>query len=751
MPDDLNARLGLDSSDFKTQLISLNRELRVMESGFRASSASLGDWGKSASGLEMRIKSLNSQMEVQAEKVSRIQGEYDRVAKEQGQYSRGAQELLIKLNKETETLGKMENELNQAKTALDKMGDESVQTGKQLDDLGEKEDKLAKKTLSLNDVMRGLGTGLKVGVKAIAAVGAAAIAAAGALGALIGKSIDAAGELVDMSLETGLSVEKLQELQYIGGQVGTDVDTIAKSLARMTRSMSDVGSSKEITAAFDKLGVSARDSNGELRDSEVVFGELIDSLGKVENETERDALAMEIFGRSAMELNPLIKAGADEIARMTDEAHEMGAVMDTEAVEGLEAIGDEFDGLKNAAKGVGGTLAAAFLPGLKGITGAAKGYMKELAKIVSGSDGDLAKMASGIGQLLGTIISDIAKKAPDIMDAGLGILQGLINAIVQNLPVLIQAVIAIINAIVQFIIQNLPLLITAAIQIIMALVNGLLIQLPMLLKAAVQLMVTLALGIAKAIPELMPTIAKIIPEIIIALIESLPLLIDAALELILALVDGLIIALPILIEYIPEIVTAIFNAIIQALPKIGEAAVKLVIKLVDGIGNMLPRIGKSGGDLVKALVNGVKQLVSQLFNVGGAMVTAIWDGLKQKEAWFRDQIKKFFQGIMDGIKNVIDWHSPPGKYVEIGAGMAQALGIGFTSAFGRVDREITNAIKALSAPETNLALAGAGSGYGGRAQPQALAPVTVNANVANEIDIHRLARLVAAEQQRQRR
>lgn len=752
MPEnDLSGRLGLDSSDFKTQLTTLNRELRVMESSFRASAASLGDWANNASGLEMRIKSLTGQMEVQAEKVNRLRAEYARVAKEQGESSRGAQELLIKLNKETETLNKMDNELRQAKTSLDKMGDESDQTGRQLDDLGEKEDKLAKKTINLKDVMHGLGTGLKVGMKAIAAVGTAAVAAAGAIGGMVLKAADAAGELVDLSLETGLSVEKLQELQYVGGQVGTDVDTITQSLARMTRAMSDVGSSKEITAAFEKLGVSARDSSGELRDSEVVFGELIDALGTVENETERDALAMEIFGRSAMELNPLIKAGSDEIKRLSDEANAMGAVMDTEAVEGLESFGDEIDGLKNSAKGMMGTLAAAFLPGFRGITGAAKGYMKDLSQILSGSDGDLGKMAEGIGGLLGQIIGDIGKKAPEIMGAGLGILQGLIDAIVVNLPVMIPAVIAIVNSIVQFIIQNLPILIQAAIQIVMALVNGLLTQLPMLLTAAVQLIVTLAMGIADAIPKLMPTIAKIIPEVVIALIDSLPLLIEAALELIMALVDGLIAALPILIDYVPEIVIAIVDAIVAALPMIGQAAVGLVMTLVDGIGSMLPQVGKSAGDLVRALADGVKRLATELWNVGGAMVTAIWNGLKQKETWFKDQVKKFFQGIMDGIKNVIDWHSPPGKYVEIGEGMATALGIGFTSAFAKVDREITRAIGALTMPDADMAFAGAGAGYRGGIQPRQLAPVTVNASVASNIDIYRLARLVAEEQKRQQR
>lgn len=751
MPDnDLNARFGLDSTDFKAGITSLRREIRVVDSGFRASSASLGDWAKSATGLEMRMKSLKKEMEVQGELVKRMRTEYERVAAAEGAASKETKEMEIKLNKEIEALGKMEAELRKSKTALDKMGGESGQTGRQLDDLGDKEDKLAKKTLSLKDVMHGLGDGLKVGLKTIAAVGAAAVAATGAIAGMVLKAADAAGELVDLSIQTGIDVEKLQEMQYVGGQLGVSTETMAGAFARLTKNMGKAqDGTGEAFDAFQRLGIPVADMNGNLRDSEDVFQDAVDALGGVSNETERDALAMALFGKSAQELNGLIEADSDEIFKLTKEAHDMGAVMDKEAVEGLESFGDEIEGLKGGAKGMMGTLAAAFLPGFRGITGAAKDYMKQLSKILSGSDGDLAKMAAGIGELLGTIISDIAKKLPKIMDAGLGILQGLINAIVQNLPVMIPAVIAIINAIVQFIIQNLPLLITAVIQIIMALVNGLFTQAPMLLKAAIQIIVTLAQGISKAIPELLPVITEIIPEIIIALIESLPLLIDAALEMILVLVDGLIIALPVLIAAVPQIMTALIEAFTLMWPKVKEAGERLIDQVTTGIANAWPSIKSSGNKIGEIWINGVRENFTRMKEVGTAIVNAVWVGIKEKAAWFYDQVTRFFSDLIKSVKDTIDWHSPPGKFIEIGAGMAQALGIGFTGAFGQVDREITKAIKALSAPETSLAFAGAGGGN--RSQTQALAPVTVNANVASNIDIHRLARAVADEQARQRR
>ncbi|MHB1119942.1 MAG: hypothetical protein ACYC11_07760, partial [Bellilinea sp.] len=94
------------------------------------------------------------------------------------------------------------------------------------------------------DVMHGLGTGLKVGLKTIAAVGAAAVAATGAIAGMVLKAADAAGELGDLSLQTGIDVERLQEMQYVGGQLGVSMETMSGSFSKLTRS---IGSAAEGT------------------------------------------------------------------------------------------------------------------------------------------------------------------------------------------------------------------------------------------------------------------------------------------------------------------------------------------------------------------------------------------------------------------------------------------------------------------------------------------------------------------------
>jgi methyl-accepting chemotaxis protein len=732
--NDLSGKLGLDTTDFKTAIAAANRELRVIESGFRASAAALGDWAKDASGLELRIESLSKAMDLQKAKVGALQGEYDRVAAEKGKASRAAKDLEIRLNKETETLNKMQTELTQSEKALDEMGKETDQAGNEMQELGEKSQRAGSKLEGLKKIAGGLGGALKIGAKAVAGLSVAAAGATAAITGLVLKSADAAGELVDLSLQTGLSTTRLQELGYITGQLGGDVDTVASSMARLTRSMSDVGSNEAITAAFETLGVSARGANGELRDSEVVFGEVIDALGKVTNETERDALAMEIFGRSAMELNPLIKAGSDEIARLTDEAHTMGAVMAEEDVAGLEEFGDELAGLKSGLSGTLGTLATGFLPAFRQMTGGAKQYLGQFANIVKGADGDLGKMAEGVGALLGQIVTDIAAQGPKLLEAGLGILQGIINAVVTNLPVMLPGVIAMITSLVQFIVDNLPLLINAGIMILMALVNGLLPQLPMLIEAALQMVITLANGIAQALPTLIPTVLEIIPQIILTLLENLPMLIQAALDLILALAEGLVAAIPILLPYIPQIVTAIFDALIAALPMIGTAAAELIVVLLKGIIGALPSLGRAGVQLIGAIVKGIVGLYRSLTETGKNIVVGIWNGIKANAGWFWQQITGFFSGIVQGVKDVLGIKSPSTIFAGIGENMALGMGKGFAGAFAAIERDINAAVGGLAPALSPTINAGGQSGTAGAAQPVV---VHVHANVRSETDWYR--------------
>jgi hypothetical protein len=403
MTNTLGAKPKIDTSEFQSGIRQMNSELRRLESGFKAAAATMADWTQDSTLLEQRINMLNSSIDVQKQKVAATRAEWERVKREKGENSLAANKLETDLNKETETLNKMERELGETENALDKMQSGTEATSDSVDDLGDQTDETSEKLVSFQDVLAGM-KGIAAGVVTVVAGLAVAVAgAAVAIGGLVFNAAEAAGELVDMSAKTGISVERLQELQYVGDQVGTSLDTITGAQARLIRSMDAAAEgSKTQEEAFERLGVSVTDVNGNLRNQEDVFLELLDALGAIENPAERDALAMELFGKSAQELNPLIKAGSSELAQLAQQAHDVGAVMDEDAVAGLEGFGDTMASLQAGLKGTLGTLAAEFLPAFQEVASALQDLFK--------SDEFKARLTE-----IGAVIRDVVSVAVEVI------------------------------------------------------------------------------------------------------------------------------------------------------------------------------------------------------------------------------------------------------------------------------------------------------------------------------------------------
>ena len=188
-------------------------------------------------------------------------------------------------------------------------------------------------------------------VKEFGALGAAATAAVAGLFAFTKDAAQWADDLNTLSKQTGISTEELQKFAYAADIIDVSTETMTSSLTKLTRNMQSAaeGGTSAAAKAFNDLGISVTDASGQLRDRQEVFYETIDALGRIENVTERDAVAMDIFGRSAQELNPLILGGAETLKQLGDEAERAGLILDQTTLNGLNAFNDKIDLLK--AKG----------------------------------------------------------------------------------------------------------------------------------------------------------------------------------------------------------------------------------------------------------------------------------------------------------------------------------------------------------------------------------------------------------------
>lgn len=186
---------------------------------------------------------------------------------------------------------------------------------------------------------------------------AAAAAAAGIVAALKGamesmkEAAAYADDVLTESTIAGVETTVYQELKYMEGLMDVNAETFSTSLAKIKRSMDDAANGNEdLAKRFADLGVEITNTDGSLRDAWDVFLETIDALGDMTNETERDAAAMDLMGKSASDLNPLIEAGAAQMRTLAREANEVGAVLSGNALDALGTFQDRLDRLSATAE-----------------------------------------------------------------------------------------------------------------------------------------------------------------------------------------------------------------------------------------------------------------------------------------------------------------------------------------------------------------------------------------------------------------
>ena len=176
------------------------------------------------------------------------------------------------------------------------------------------------------------------------ALSGAAAGALGAIGGLAIKTAASADELNTMAKQTGFSVEELQKFQYASDLVDVSMSDITGAASKLKKA---IGSdSKELAA----LGVETKNADGSMRDISDVFYDTLAALGNINNETERDAKAMEIFGRSADSLAGIVDDGGKSLKELGQEAEDMGLIMSQDTVDSLNEVNDKIDRLKAQSK-----------------------------------------------------------------------------------------------------------------------------------------------------------------------------------------------------------------------------------------------------------------------------------------------------------------------------------------------------------------------------------------------------------------
>jgi phage-related protein len=712
MAYDIGPRIGIEGEKEYREAINqivlkqktLGTEMDVVNSKYDKND-------KSLEAVSARNEVYTKQIEAQKEKLELLKQGLQAATEKYGENDKVTQGWQQAVNKATAELNKMERQLS------DNLA-ETQGAAKETKNLSGATEEATEKSRKFSDALKSVGETLGKGIVAAAQATATAIAAVGAAAVAAGKQIfdltkssgEYADELITTSVQTGVSTEALQEWGYAARFIDTEVDTITKSMARNIKSMDAardaqikwqksienqvaagkisieqademIETGQGFETAYTKLGVRVMNANGTLRDSQEVYYDVIDALGRLENETERDAIAMEIFGKSAQELNPLIKAGSAELKRLGQEAHDMGVVLDEEALGALGDFDDTMQRIDAQTEAIGRNLAVTFLPAVSSVMDGVQDVLGTVS--TSLKDGiqpeDIKTIGGVISEKLVEGIETISDYIPDVIETVTAMLTELVSITVALMPTLLPALMdgatALLMGLIKSVTDNVQPLVDMAVDLVKKFTEFLIQALPELIKGAMEIVVALAEGIAKALPELIPAIVETVIMIVETLIDNVDMLIDAAIAIILGLADGLIAALPKLLEKAPDIILKFVAALVKNAPKLLEAAVQLVVKLAEGLINN----------------------ISKITDVGRNIVEGLWNGIKNATKWIKDKIAGFVDDVVGGIKSFFGIRSPSTVMAGIGENLSAGLALGITdnaklvkSAMSGLEAEIAN-------------------------------------------------------------
>lgn len=432
----IKTNIKLDGEkEYKAAVGEINTALGTLDSKLKLLKNTYAENKDNVEGLTKINETLNEKILTQKEKISALEDALKNAAQEYGESDARTQKWQQQLNKANSTLIDMERELRDNTDALKDAGVEADNFSGGLEDLTEKTGSADEKSASLGDTMQSvadklgiqLPDGAKKAIDGLGGVNTASGAAVFGMAALVTAIVKVEKALIDvtkeaakfaddiltMSMTTGQSAEQLQEFSYAAELIDVSVDTLQTSLTKLTNNMQNaMNGTGDAKKAFEQLGIAVTDSEGNMRTANDVFYETIDALGKVGNATERDALSMDIFGRSAQDLNPLIIQGSETLREYADEAHNVGYVLDNEALSALGAVDDGFQRLKTTQEAVKNQMAAEFAPYLTSALEDIRGLIEKVGKALVDSGaveafGSILESSVSLLEPLGELVSAI--------------------------------------------------------------------------------------------------------------------------------------------------------------------------------------------------------------------------------------------------------------------------------------------------------------------------------------------------------
>lgn len=410
MPN-INTRFTLSGEkEYKQAISEIGSGMKVLDSEMRQVQSAYAQNADSVEALSAKNDVLERKISTQTEKIEYLRAALQQSAERYGEADKRTMQWQTSLNNAEADLNSLNNQVDENKQKI-------ADSGKEMGNLGDVVNSLTSKLgIQLPDSMKTSMNGmLQLDTTTIAvaggfaAVAAAIVKAEKALISMTKEAASNADDLLTLASVTGMTTDSVQELNYMADLTDVSLDRIKDSLKETTNKMQEAAAGTgDAYDAYQRLGVEITNADGSLRSAQDVFYDTIDALGDMKNQAERDALAMDLMSESAQELNPIIELGGDKLREYAQEAHDMGYVLDNDALKSLQAVDDAYSRLQNTQEGVKNQLAVEFAPYLEEFYGDATQGVKDLGKAIKDSG-----IVDAFGMLLETV-GDILNPMSDL-------------------------------------------------------------------------------------------------------------------------------------------------------------------------------------------------------------------------------------------------------------------------------------------------------------------------------------------------
>ena len=439
----IGARVQLDGeAEYKKALNELNAGNKTLATEMQKLQAEFKGNTESTEYLTRAGELLERQLLQQQDKVKLLQDRLKAAAQQYGESDARTQQFAAQLNRAQTEEYNLQHAIDENNAALKGQDEQMLALGDTVDQLADKFGVTLPK--GARDALNGM-EGLSAGTVAAMAAAAAAIAAVIKVVQELGQmTLDVAAqvdEYLAQSAITGVPTEMLQAWDYAAPLIDTDAETIMGAMTKITRAMGEASEGNDAAIAkFAELGVSIQDSvTGGLRSAEEVFYDVVDALGQVENQTQRDAIAMDLMGKSAQDLNPLINAGSKALKEYGAEATATGYILDRQQIRKLGEVDDAYQKLQLTIEANRKQLAADFAPAAKSSMELFTDVVRKAGEMLERS-GIITNLASIIESLVAIVRTggEILSGLPGF-DSALGALKVTLGAIAQFVALIADA------------------------------------------------------------------------------------------------------------------------------------------------------------------------------------------------------------------------------------------------------------------------------------------------------------------------